>query len=186
MHWLDKITEKFSRQVVGSTSRRHILKKIGMVLAGGAAVPLLPVARAADTGGGSGYHGVAPQTSGNPDADPGDPASCDYWRYCAVDGFLCSCCGGTHVSCPPGTSMNPMTWIGTCKNPADDLNYIISYNDCCGKTSCSRCLCNNNVGDTPPYRAFSNNDINWCVGMENSTIYHCTTAIILGVATEKS
>ena len=186
MHWLDRITEKFSRQVANSTSRRHLLKRIGLTLAGGAAVPLLPVARAADTGGGSGYHGVAPQTSGNPAADPGDPASCDYWRYCAIDGFLCSCCGGTHNSCPPGTSMNPMTWIGTCRNPADNLNYIISYNDCCGKTSCSRCLCNNNVGDTPPYRAFSNNDINWCVGMENSTIYHCSTAIILGVATGKN
>ena len=81
MYWLDKITEKFSRQVANSTSRRHLLKRIGLALAGGAAVPLLPVARAADTGGGSGYHGVAPQTSGNPDADPGDPASCDYWRY---------------------------------------------------------------------------------------------------------
>ncbi|MCY3749957.1 MAG: methylamine dehydrogenase (amicyanin) light chain, partial [Gammaproteobacteria bacterium] len=100
MYWLDKITEKFSRQVANSTSRRHLLKRIGLTLAGGAAVPLLPVARAADTGGGSGYHGVAPQTSDNPAADPGDPASCDYWRYCAVDGFLCSCCGGTHVSCP--------------------------------------------------------------------------------------
>ena len=183
MIWLDKITERFSRRVAKNTSRRHLLKKIGLVLAGGAAVPLLPVARAA--GDGSGYHGVAPQTSGNSAADPGDPASCDYWRYCAVDGFLCSCCGGTHVSCPPGTAMSAMTWIGTCKNPADDLNYIISYNDCCGKTSCSRCLCNNNLGDVPPYRAFSNNDFNWCVGTENSTIYHCTTAIILGVATEK-
>lgn len=185
MIWLDKITERFSRRVAKNTSRRHLLKKIGLVLAGGAAVPLLPVARAAGDGGGSGYHGVAPQTSGNSAADPGDPASCDYWRYCAVDGFLCSCCGGTHVSCPPGTAMSAMTWIGTCKNPADDLNYIISYNDCCGKTSCSRCLCNNNLGDVPPYRAFSNNDFNWCVGTENSTIYHCTTAIILGVATEK-
>jgi methylamine dehydrogenase light chain len=29
------------------------------------------------------------------DQDPGDQASCDYWRYCAIDGFLCSCCGGT-------------------------------------------------------------------------------------------
>ena len=38
----------------------------------------------------------------------------------------------------------PLTWIGTCLNPADGVHYIISYNDCCGKTSCGRCLCNRN------------------------------------------
>jgi len=181
MYWFDKITEKFARRVAGNTSRRHLLRKIGLTLAGGAALPLLPVARAADTGGGSGYHGVAPQTSADPDADPGDPASCDYWRYCAIDGFLCSCCGGTHNSCPPGTSMNPMTWIGTCRNPADNLNYIISYNDCCGKTSCGNCFCNRNEGDRPTYRPHTSNDYNWCLGTE-STAYHCTVNLILGVA----
>ena len=185
MNRLDKIIEKLSRRVARNSSRRTLLKRLGLAAAGGTSLPLLPVARAAGGEGGSGYHGVSPQTSANPSADPGDPASCDYWRYCAIDGFLCSCCGGTHISCPPGTAMSPLTWIGTCKNPVDGLNYIVSYNDCCGKTSCSRCLCNNNVGDTPPYRAFSNNDINWCVGMD-STIYHCTTSIILGVATEES
>ncbi len=182
MYWLDKVIETLSRQVARSASRRGLLKKLGMALVGGAAIPLLPVARAAGAGGG--YHGVAPQTSQDPGADPGDPASCDYWRYCGMDGFLCSCCGGTYRACPPGTKMNPLTWIGTCQNPADGVHYIISYNDCCGKTSCSRCLCNNNLSDVPPYRAFSNNDINWCVGLEDTTIYHCTTAIIVGIATQ--
>ena len=34
MIWLDKITERFSRRVAKNTSRRHLLKKIGLVLAG--------------------------------------------------------------------------------------------------------------------------------------------------------
>jgi methylamine dehydrogenase light chain len=27
-----------------------------------------------------------------------------YW-HCAIDGFLCSCCGGSQTGCPPGTQM---------------------------------------------------------------------------------
>lgn len=184
MKWLDKLFVTTARNVARQTSRRSFLTGLGTILVSSTAIPLLPVARAAEGEGGSGYPGVAPQTSGQA-GDPGDPASCDYWRYCAIDGFLCSCCGGTHKSCPPGTEMSPMTWIGTCNNPADGKDYIISYNDCCGKTSCSRCLCNNNEGDIPPYRAFANNDTNWCLGTESS-VYHCSTGIIVGIATEKS
>ncbi len=187
MKWLDRFTEKSSRKIAQQSSRRSFLTGLGTVLVGSAAIPLLPVARAAGGGSaddsGNGYHGVASQSTGRID-DPGDPTSCDYWRYCAIDGFLCSCCGGTHTSCPPGTEMSPMTWIGTCQNPADKKHYIISYNDCCGKTSCSRCLCNKNEADKPPYRAFSNNDTNWCLGTQSS-IYHCSTGIIVGIATDK-
>ena len=46
--------------------------------------------------------------------------------------------------CPPGTDMSPVTWIGTCHNPGDGKDYVISYNDCCGKSSCGRCFCNRN------------------------------------------
>ena len=178
MKWLDNLFVTTARSVARRTSRRDFLTGLGSFLVGASALPLLPVARAAD-GGGSGYPGVAPQQTGIA-GDPGDPASCDYWRYCAIDGFLCSCCGGTQRSCPPGTEMSPMTWIGTCTNPADNKNYIISYNDCCGKTGCNRCLCNNNQGDIPPYRPFANNDTNWCLGTESS-VYHCSTAVIIGV-----
>ena len=90
------------------------------MLVGGASIPLLPVARAAGNEG-----------TGRP-VEEGDPSSCDYWRYCAIDGFLCDCCGGSANTCPPGTEMSPVTWIGTCHNPADGRNYVISYNDCCG------------------------------------------------------
>lgn len=176
MNWLDNVTTHSSRLLAQRTSRRSWLTRLGTLAVGAASIPLLPVARAAAEG----YPGVPSQATGNP-ADPGDPASCDYWRYCAIDGFLCSCCGGTQNSCPPGTEMSPITWIGTCLNPADNVHYIISYNDCCGKSSCGRCVCNRNERDTPPYRAQTNNNINWCLGTKSS-VYNCSTAVILGVA----
>ena len=97
-----------------------------------------------------------------------------------MDGFLCSCCGGTHTACPPGTIVSAITWVGTCRNPADGRDYIISYNDCCGKSSCGRCLCNRNEGDRPLYRPSVSNDYSWCVGSE-TTPYHCTLAVVVGV-----
>lgn len=179
MNWFDRLTETLARDTARTTSRRSVLAGISTLLLGGTAIPLLPVARAASSGV-EAYPGVGVQNTGNPE-DPGNPADCDYWRYCGIDGFLCSCCGGTQNACPPGTEMSPLTWIGTCQNPADGKSYIISYNDCCGKTSCGRCLCNRNEGDKPTYRAQSNNDYNWCLGT-NSSIYTCSTAVILGVA----
>jgi methylamine dehydrogenase light chain len=120
---------------------------------------------------------------GEPDVETpaGDPTDRGYWRYCAIDGFLASCCGGTPVSCPPGTEMSPITWIGTCRNPADGKDYVISYNDCCGKSMCGRCFTSRNEGDKPVYFTPKSNDINWCMGSK-STIYNSTVAIILGVA----
>ncbi len=171
MNILDKLFEKQTRQLAQRSSRRGILKGLGSLLVGGAVVPLLPVARAS-----------AGPPIGKP-VEEGDPLSCDYWRYCAVDGFLCSCCGGTANSCPPGTEMSPVTWIGTCRNPADGRNYVISYNDCCGKSSCGTCLCQRDEGDRPMYRADKTNDINWCLGTA-SAAYHCSTAIVVGVAFE--
>ncbi|MGE0625647.1 MAG: methylamine dehydrogenase light chain [Pseudomonadales bacterium] len=180
MKWLDRLTETTTRNIAHHSSRRSFLGRFGAVLVGTAAtIPLLPVARASTAVGAA---RVPPQTTGNPQ-DPGDPTQCDYWRYCAIDGYLCSCCGGTHNTCPPGTEMSPLTWIGTCRNPADGRNYIISYNDCCGKGDCGRCLCNRNEGDKPVYRPQKNNDIDWCLGTTNN-VYNCSTAVLLGVATE--
>ncbi|NRA52776.1 MAG: methylamine dehydrogenase (amicyanin) light chain [Gammaproteobacteria bacterium] len=180
---LDKRVENSARKVAQLSSRRSFITKLGVGLVGVSSIPLLPVAKAAGSSGASGgYPGVAGQTTGN-DNDPGDPTSCDYWRHCAIDGFLCSCCGGTTSSCPPGTEMSPITWIGTCLNPADGKHYIISYNDCCGKTSCGRCLCNRNENDKPMYRVYANNDTNWCIGSSSET-YVCSTAVILGLAAD--
>ncbi len=182
MRFFDALTEKASRRLAQRTSRRSFFAGLGTALVGAGALPVLPVARASAAVASSST-GVAPQTTGNPE-DPGDPTQCDYWRYCGIDGFLCSCCGGSQNACPPGTEMSPITWIGTCENPADGKKYIISYNDCCGKTSCQRCLCNRNESDKPMYRPQANNDTNWCLGT-SSNVYTCSTAVILGVAIDE-
>lgn len=178
MSGLDQVFERLTRRLARATSRRSALAVLGAAVTGAGAFPVLPVARASGTAPAPGSR--PPMLSGNPQ-DPGDQASCDYWRYCAIDGFLCGCCGGTVNTCPPGTEMSPITWIGTCTNPADGRAYIISYNDCCGVSSCGQCFCNRNEGDRPQARPQSNNDYNWCLGTQSS-IYNCSVAAIVGVA----
>jgi methylamine dehydrogenase light chain len=177
MKWLDRMAEGSGRALARRTSRRGLLAGIGTLLIGAAAMPLLPVARGAEAKPPAGKKPPAPG------ADPGDPASCDYWRHCAIDGFLCSCCGGSQTTCPPGTEMSAITWIGTCHNPADGKDYVISYNDCCGKSACGRCFCNRNERDTSLYQPGQSNDYNWCSGSTQANIpYHCSTARIVGTA----
>lgn len=172
MSLFDKFFERSARKVAQKGSRRGFIRGLGATLVGAGTIPLLPVARAAE----------GPQQAKLPqDADAGDPSSCDYWRYCAVDGFLCECCGGSYNTCPPGTEMSPITWIGTCRNPIDGRNYVISYNDCCGTTQCGSCLCQRDEGDRPLYRSDKSNDVNWCLGA-TSSVYHCSTAIVVGLA----
>ena len=174
MGWFDYLSERGVRTVARHTARRSFLSRFGTILVGAAAIPALPVARAASP------RAPAPNESGI-EGDPGNPQSCDYWRYCSIDGWLCACCGGTQNSCPPGTEPSPVTWIGTCRNPADNRDYIISYNDCCGKSSCNRARCNRNEGDKPNYIPSKSNDIIWCMGTSNN-IYHCTVTLVLGLA----
>jgi methylamine dehydrogenase light chain len=166
-HWAERVARGLARR----TSRRGFLSAFGRVLTGVALVPLLPVMR--------GSQAVAAEPAAK--AATTDPNACEYWKYCAIDGFLCSCCGGSSSSCPPGTQQSPITWIGTCHNPADGRDYIVSYNDCCGKTSCGSCFCNRNEGEKPMYRLSLNNDVNWCMANDNPN-YHCSVSVVLGVA----
>jgi len=166
---IDRITERLVRRSARGLSRRSFLHRFGLALAGVGAVTLLPVLR----------KGAFAQEQ--PEKEQGRPESCDYWRYCAIDGYLCACCGGSYHTCPPGTSVSAITWIGTCRNPADEREYIISYNDCCGKSTCARCPCQRDQGDTPLYRPQTSNDLNWCSGSAASVAYHCSLAVVIGV-----
>ncbi len=167
---LDELSEKATRGLAKRLSRRNIISRFGMMLAGAATLPLLPVARG--------------NAADNANASPSDdPLSCDYWRHCAVDGFLCGCCGGSSTQCPPGTEKSPDTWIGTCINPNDNKAYVISYNDCCGQSGCGRCFCHSNEGDSPVYMPTRSNDINWCLGTSTNA-YHCSLSVVIGTATE--
>ena len=173
MNIFDRLFERFTRRVASGSSRRGALVRIGRLLVGGAfALPVLPFDRIARAQHGGG---------GKPAADVD---SCDYWRHCGVDGFLCSCCGGTASTCPPGTEPSKASWIGTCHNPRDGKDYIINYQDCCGKTTCGQCLCNTNTRERPGYRMSVHNDVNWCMANDAST-YHCTVSAIVGIADSK-
>ena len=172
-----RITERFdvridrsARALAQRWSRRSFVARLGTVLVGAGTVPLLPYARAASTE-------TVPEL--------GDPQSCDYWRYCAFSGNLCTCCGGSTTQCPPGTEASPVSWIGTCKNGADDKNYVISYNDCCGKGPCGRCGCHRTEGEKPIYFPAKSSDIVWCFGTKTHS-YHCTVALVLGGADSPS
>jgi methylamine dehydrogenase light chain len=184
MRSIDDLFEQSARSLARRTSRRSLLAVLGKVLTGAALFPLLPVDRtfratAAETGAGGNL--VTPHAKSEGESPTEDPKNCAYWKYCAIDGYLCSCCGGSANSCPPGTTPSPITWIGTCHNPTDDRDYIVSYNDCCGKVSCSNCECNRNEHEKPMYRPSRNNDLNWCMANADSN-YHCSVSVILGVS----
>ncbi len=177
---VDDWVESYARRLARLHGRRGFLARLGVFFTGAAAIPLLPVMR------GLAAAGIAHNAEGQDediDGAQGDPTKCEYWRHCAIDGFLCSCCGGSQTACPPGTEMAPVSWIGTCRNPADGKNYAIWYNDCCGRGMCGRCFCNRNEGDRPIYHPYRSNDINWCGGT-SSQIYHCSTALIIGLTEE--
>jgi methylamine dehydrogenase light chain len=169
MEAFDRAAESGFRRSAQTIGRRSALSTIGRLLVGGAMLPILPFDR-------SGSARAA-------DAEAAE-ATCDYWRYCALDGFLCSCCGGSVSACPPGAEPSKVTWVGTCHNPHEGKDYLVAYNDCCGKTTCGRCLCNSNLGERPGYRMGQHNDINWCMA-NNQTMYHCTVSVLVGVADSK-
>ena len=182
MPWFTDLIDRLAERAVRGTAHRHgrrsFVTKLGVALVGGAALPMLPFDRSgafgtAQAAGGGGVKGKLSPAE--------DPAKCEYWRYCAFDGFLCTCCGGSLTTCPPGTEASKVSWVGTCLNPKDNRQYLVSYNDCCGKGACGECLCNNNERERPGYRLGVHSDINWFMANDNS-MFHCTTSVIVGVA----
>lgn len=172
----DNLSERFTRRLAGFTSRRSFLSKVGVSLLAAPILPLLPVARV-----------TAAEPSQKTDferyAQAKDPNKCNYWRYCALDGILCGCCGGGVHTCPAGAEPSPISWIGTCLNPEDNRSYVIAYRDCCGKPACSAgkdCECDSVDRELPLYRSQLNNDIVWCFGNAAAT-YHCSTAALVGL-----
>ncbi len=165
---LDGITENLTRNAARTASRRTFLSGLGAGLIGVGAVTLLPV-----------YRGSAFAEENK--SDKGEADSCEYWRHCAIDGYLCGCCGGSLTTCPPGTVPSDITWIGTCREPVSGKDYIISYNDCCGKSACGRCACQRAQGNTPIYRPQTSNHLNWCAGSQANVPYHCSLSVVIGV-----
>lgn len=152
--WLDRFFEHQTRRAAQRTGRRSMLATLGKVMVGTMALPVLPFDRSAHAAVAHGGKAAGPQAN--------DETACDYWKYCAVDGFLCSCCGGSSTTCPPGTEPSRVSWVGTCHNPADGKDYMVRERE------------------RPGYRLGVHNDVNWCMS-NDSTMFHCTTSIILGV-----
>jgi len=174
---LDRVFERMSRAAANHTSRRSFLARLGSFLVGAAVLPILPVDR---TGRMKEAHAATAESFAKA-AQTDDPTQCNYWRYCAIDGYMCSCCGGGPSTCPAGTQPSPTSWVGSCINPDDGKTYLIAYRDCCGRDSCARCACLHTVGEMPIYRPQLNNDIIWCFGAP-SMVYHCSSAALIGEA----
>lgn len=170
--------ERTVRSIAGRTSRRGILARLGAILVAAPVFPLLPVSRASAA---TKDRSVQARTTFARHAQTKDDTACDYWRYCAIDGSLCTCCGGGVHTCPPGTEASPTSWVGTCINPDDGKAYLIAYRDCCGTATCGTCECDNTDRESQTYRPQGNNDIIWCFGVA-STEYNCSTAVLVGVA----
>lgn len=165
---VDRAFEGGARSSARRFGRRSVMARLGGLLVGGALTTTLPFDRAFG----------APEKPEPID----DDTNCKYWRYCALDGRLCTTAGGTKTSCPVGSEASQVSWVGTCHNPGHKRDYLVSYYDCCGKSSyAGATFCLRSKGERPGYAMGLHNDINWCMANANKG-YHCTVAVVLGVA----
>src|SRR4051812_18940682 len=109
----DALGESLLRKFAGRTSRRGILSKLGLALVAAPVFPTLPVSRAEAS---KPDRTPEAKTAFARTAQTKDDTKCSYWRYCAIDGSLCACCGGGIHSCPAGAEPSPVSWVGTCIN----------------------------------------------------------------------
>jgi len=180
----DAAGEKLLRKFAGHTSRRSLISRLGLALVAAPAFPLLPVGRASAAPAPAGKaeeRSIESRTHFTQNAQTTDDTKCDYWRYCAIDGLLCSCSGGGIHTCPAGAVPSTVSWVGTCINPDDKKTYLIAYRDCCGKPSSGQCQCDGTDRETQIYVPQTNNNVIWCFGVPN-TEYHCSTAVLVGPA----
>ncbi|NVN10897.1 methylamine dehydrogenase light chain [Nguyenibacter vanlangensis] len=170
VEWMDGLAEAGMRRIASMSGRRSLLHKAGTIFVGGAILPMLPY----DNSNGV-SHAAEPQAGGT------IPDDCQYWRYCSLHGGLCSKCGGSVTQCPPGTTPSKVAWVGTCRNPRDNKDYLVSYNDCCGKAGQCGDSCTRQERDRPGYRMGLASESSWCVANGQQGV-HCTVAIVVGLA----
>jgi methylamine dehydrogenase light chain len=169
LDWMDRRMEKGIRATAQNIGRRSFLARFGAVVVGGTVLPMLPFDRNSAA--------VLAAASGQE-----DETKCEYWAYCGIDGTLCNACGGTISQCPPGSEASKVSWIGTCIHPKDKKAYLVSYYDCCGKTSCQEdAACSRHEGERPGYRIGTLSDMNWCMANTSKGV-NCSTAVVVGVA----
>jgi len=83
----DAMGEKLLRRFAGGTSRRGILSRLGLALVAAPAFPLLPVSRASAA---KPDRSPEAKTHLRPQRAVDRRHQVRHWRYCAIDGSLCS------------------------------------------------------------------------------------------------
>lgn len=178
------LTGRMSRRISERVSRRSALSSLSrwaMGVSGVAVVSSLPVSRAAAAPA----HGTADQSTVPVDPVPTgkNPAECDYWRLCNMDGMTCAdCAGGGVTTCPPGSRPGAEYWVGCCSDPDTKKSYLMAYYDCCGASACSSNFCGTSQVPLQAYNPVPggfDQQIVWCVSDESQT-YTCTIAPVIG------
>lgn len=178
---------RLGRSMSEKTSRRSMLSQLGrwgIGVAGVAAISSLPVSRAAFGAEAAPAARTAEDSPLYPTFDEtGDSSTCEYWRWCNMDGVPCtSCAGGGMTTCSPGSKPGAEFWVGCCTNPDDGKTYLIAYYDCCGAPGCSNTFCGEPDVMAQMYNPVAGSydqEIIWCVSDESQS-YTCTMAPIIG------
>ena len=175
MKWLDDFFENRTRAVAQHTSRRSALLKIGRVLVGSAFIlPVLPFDRSPRA-----QHGAVDDGKHDP-LDPISAASTGATVRSTVT--LCTCCGGSDYELPAGNGSVLSDLDRNLRKPGRrqtlscQLQRLLRRQPPAAAVFVTKTKAND-----PAYRMGVHNDINWCMGNESS-IYHCTVSIILGVS----